>query len=856
MISLDTETNGLDMVCGAKPYLVTTCNEEGVIKFWEWDVNPLTREPIIPVSDLREVRSLVEDRLTDRLVLQNSKFDCAALKTIIPDLEWPWDATDDTLIMGHLLHSGQRHDLTSMALMWLGIDIEPFEIRLKGCVMGARRIVQQARLKVKRSKADALDNELALWRIAEEGLPEMPSAKGGSKKTEKGAESESPWKFDAWLPRAMATRLGYPTYPAYMCKIISGGQTGIDQAALKSARSVGLETGGWVPLGWRTQDGIASWLKDYGLWEVDTINYADRTAKNVADSDATLQVFEDKNSPGEICTIKAANRIGRPMMSIDLRRPLDPKTVADWIESKKVKTLNVAGNSERTCPGIGDRASKFLIEVFKLSKIHPWRTACRDYANADSGVTLPLFMAQMVECRGKGLEKIYRERMKLPQIAHGIESRGITYCPRRASELNLEFAIERDKNKSACLDIAAKFGHELELPKGASPNGSLRTFIFDVLKVEPIYNGKAKTDAPTLNKEAMTIYEQTLDGDAGAFIKALVAGRKYDTQLAYIANYERFAVPCGPVRRLHQSANPTGTDHLRWSFANPNMSNISKQEIVKGGRTLRYLFGPAPGREWWSFDYENIELRIPAYESGEQAMIDLFERPDDGPFFGSYHLLNASIIYPDLFWEIAKEQGVFKDRYKSTWYQWCKNAGFALIYGCGEETFDRTARRKGSYGLLRDRLPKLFALADRWIVFANKHGYIETLPDRTVDLTRGYPVECSRSEWGKISPTIPMNYHTSGTAMQCTNKGMARCDDAMRTWSKAEGKDYFTTAQVHDELLADFPAGGRKNLPKVKAIKMLMEESGRDIGIPLKVSISWHPNNWGDAEDWKAKSYA
>ena len=52
---------------------------------------------------------------------------------------------------------------------------------------------------------------------------------------------------------------------AMIGKIISGGQTGVDQAALRAAKACGIPTGGWAPKGWRTEDGPAPWLADLGL---------------------------------------------------------------------------------------------------------------------------------------------------------------------------------------------------------------------------------------------------------------------------------------------------------------------------------------------------------------------------------------------------------------------------------------------------------------------------------------------------------------------------------------------------------------------------------------------------------------
>ena len=60
IISLDTETTGLDIRHGAKPFIVTTCDEVGEHRDWEWWVDPLTREPIIPKKELRQVQELID----------------------------------------------------------------------------------------------------------------------------------------------------------------------------------------------------------------------------------------------------------------------------------------------------------------------------------------------------------------------------------------------------------------------------------------------------------------------------------------------------------------------------------------------------------------------------------------------------------------------------------------------------------------------------------------------------------------------------------------------------------------------------------------------------------------------------
>ena len=105
IISLDTETTGVDFHHGTKPFLVTTTDSDNNTVFWEWDVDPFTRDPQIPLRDIKEIKELIKS--ADRLVLQNPKFDARALESIgIRD--FPWHKVDDTLMAGHMLASYGR----------------------------------------------------------------------------------------------------------------------------------------------------------------------------------------------------------------------------------------------------------------------------------------------------------------------------------------------------------------------------------------------------------------------------------------------------------------------------------------------------------------------------------------------------------------------------------------------------------------------------------------------------------------------------------------------------------------------------------------------------------------------------
>jgi hypothetical protein len=135
-------------------------------------------------------------------------------------------------------------------------------------------------------------------------------------------------------------------------KVISGAQCGADIAGLRAARRLGLETGGWMPLGWKTLDGPKPGYRSlYGLKETTSDRYPKRTEMNVRDSDATIRFAANWRSPGELCTLRMLRKHERPYFDFELEHPtkerLEAQVVAAraWLQEHQVQTLNVAGNA-------------------------------------------------------------------------------------------------------------------------------------------------------------------------------------------------------------------------------------------------------------------------------------------------------------------------------------------------------------------------------------------------------------------------------------------------------------------------------------------------------------------------------
>lgn len=746
ILSLDCECTGLDIYHGsAKPFFISLIDEKEELTTFEWDVDPLTREPDIDRADLIELRDIIEG--ADELAIQNAIYDGSVLKWYYNyrgvKLRWDWSKVRDTLYAAHLLASNEPHDLTTLGIRYLGYNIEKYEKELEEAVKHCRRLTGNREF-IERNGS---------WKVAKAGYSDMPSIKDGA------------WRADYWLPKAV----------------------------------------------WRAERG--------------------------RDTSYQLSLYE---------------------------------------------------------------------------------TVLSSYGSIDASVTLPIWIRQREEIESRGLTRIYQERLKLLPIVYDMESRGVTINKERQQEQIREFREVSEAAGAKCKAIAESYDYELTLPKSGN-NKSLVNFvpvlledvgeeIPDISKANydhgkggsgnvfyhnrrptkhgsGLVDGLPKTEGGqiSLNKNALEALIESLPPRSKPllFFQSLRDKRKRDTGISYLEGYERFWLPFEEEsdewfywRLLHPRLNVTGTSTLRWSSSSPNEQNISKQEETN----LRYCFGPAPGREWWSLDAKNIELRIPGYESGEKDLIDLFEKANEPPFYGSEHLLNFSIVYPDLwedalknrYWEWKGENygkkidlslvGPYvKKKYAATYYQWCKNGDFAVGYGAvdrpgGVGTADRAFHRPGSHAKLKSRFAKKEALNQKYIDMANRLGYVETLPDKTVDPKRGYPLTCTRSNWGGVLPTVPLNYHVQGTAMWWMMKAMIRVFGYLRKISSDYGENYRIVMQVHDEMVFDFPESrieideeGNEvlsNLPIVKEVQRLMSKSGDDIGIPTPVSITYHPRNW------------
>lgn len=150
--------------------------------------------------------------------------------------------------------------------------------------------------------------------------------------------------------------------------IVSGGQTGADQAGLRAARKLGLKTGGFCPHGFVTEAGPQAWLgPTYGLVETATEDYSERTEMNVTISTGT--VIFGSPSAGSNLTQQLCKELEKPCLWLKEYQQVSAQAhFRLWAERNHITVLNVAGNRERKSPGIGIAVERFLIEAISQMK--------------------------------------------------------------------------------------------------------------------------------------------------------------------------------------------------------------------------------------------------------------------------------------------------------------------------------------------------------------------------------------------------------------------------------------------------------------------------------------------------------
>jgi hypothetical protein len=163
-------------------------------------------------------------------------------------------------------------------------------------------------------------------------------------------------------------------------RVVSGGQTGADQAGWRAAVAAGITTGGWMPMGFRTEGRLdvdrhpgadeshPEFAEKYGARAHESLEYRVRTRQNIPEADAVVWFGDPQTRDGRMM-LGLARMMGRPTFVVklgdDSPSTEPPARLADWIVAQAPRTLLVTGNRESKAAGIGALVESYLAEVFQ-----------------------------------------------------------------------------------------------------------------------------------------------------------------------------------------------------------------------------------------------------------------------------------------------------------------------------------------------------------------------------------------------------------------------------------------------------------------------------------------------------------
>ena len=282
--------------------------------------------------------------------------------------------------------------------------------------------------------------------------------------------------------------------------------------------------------------------------------------------------------------------------------------------------------------------------------------------------------------------------------------------------------------------------------------------------------------------------------------------------------------PCiGSDNRIHSTFHQTITATGRISSSDPNMQNIPVR--MEQGRLIRKIFVPEDGYVFVDADYSQIELRIMAHMSGDEKLIEAYNKEAD------IHRITASEVFHIPFDEVTDQQR-----------RNAKAVNFGIIYGISSfglsQDLSITVREAKSFiARYFETYPKVKAFVDSLVAGAKKDGYVTTMFGRrrpVPELSSGNFVQRSFGE------RVAMNAPIQGTAADIMKIAMI---NVLRRL-KAEGLRSRMILQVHDELLIETAVEEQE---KVSALLVEEMERAAELSVKLKAQMSVG-NNWYEAK--------
>lgn len=423
--------------------------------------------------------------------------------------------------------------------------------------------------------------------------------------------------------------------------------------------------------------------------------------------------------------------------------------------------------------------------------------AC-SYAAEDADVTLRIHEKLLPQLKEKGLLELYQNvELPLMQVLADMEYQGVLVDAELLTRISAELAGEMAQTEKKIFDLAGE-------PLNINSPKQLSKILFEKLKLPALRKTKTgfSTDESVLNElaEKHDICKWIVKFRELAKLRSTYA----EGLLAEI-NEE--------TKRVHTHYNQTVAATGRLSSSSPNLQNIPVGNETR--YDIRSVFTAAPGHEFVSADYSQVELRILAAMSGDPALKKAFEANED------IHELTAKFVFNVD--KPTKEQ-------RST----AKTINFGVTYG--QTAYGLSQMLKISPGEAKQfidtyfqKYAKVKAFYQGLIEGARETGYVSTYLGRR----RYFPeINASNRMRREMAERGAINAPVQGTAADLIKVAMVNLKKRL----VEEKLQTRLILQVHDELLLEVPVA-----EKAMAEKILVEsmETALPLGIPLRVDVGW-----------------
>jgi DNA polymerase-1 len=434
------------------------------------------------------------------------------------------------------------------------------------------------------------------------------------------------------------------------------------------------------------------------------------------------------------------------------------------------------------------------------------------YGAADADMTLRLVQPLRAEIEEKGLEKLLELEMPLIPVLSAMEQTGV--------RIDVPFFRQMSQDLAARLLSLEQEIHGIAGgPFNINSTQQLSQTLFTKLNLP--HEGLKKTKSGHYST-ASSVLDGLRSADATGIIDAISEYRELGKLKSTYVDALPKMVHAGDGR-IHTSFNQTGAVTGRIASSNPNLQNIPIRSEV--GQRIRRGFTTEPGWQFLAADYSQVELRVVAHISQDQALLEAFRLNQD------IHSTTAAAVY-----NIDLEEVSYNQR------RFAKAVNFGLIYGMGAFRLARdselTLAEAEQY--IKEyfaRFPGIQRYLDETKEKAKRDGFVETLLGRR----RYFPIfkvasSGSNFQARQRAEREAVNHPIQGTAADIIKVAMIRLDRNLRD----QGYRARLILQVHDELLLEVP---EEELNEIESMVVEIMSTATSLSVPLKVDAS-SGSNW------------